>query len=83
MTTSSVTESLFFPVYARYWANIDGVALDLLLWSAVRIVAFRFTVVGEAKGPRDVINTETATDALILIHPRRFSHGILLKGRVT
>lgn len=50
--------------------NIDGAALNLFFNGTVRIVAFYFAIVREAKNLRNVFETETTIDTLVLIHPR-------------
>lgn len=57
-------------------ADIDGVALDYIFRCSLRIVAFRLLILSETKYARDVVYAETATDALILINPRCFSHDV-------
>jgi hypothetical protein len=58
----------------RNRADIDGLAFDFCLGSAARIKAFGFAVIGITEYVRQIINTETAADALILIDPRLLSH---------
>jgi hypothetical protein len=58
----------------RNRADIDGLAFDFCLGSAARIKAFGFAVIGITEYVRQIINTETAADALILINPHFPDH---------
>ena len=80
MPISRCLEFLCFPVDARFWAGINGAALDLLLGSALRIEAFRLAVFVETEDPGKVVDAQASTDARILIHPWFSGHSYLLVG---
>jgi len=52
--------------------------LNLFFTGTVRIVAFCLAIVREAKNLWNVFETETTTDALVLIHPRFFPYNLFL-----
>src|SRR6185369_15533024 len=70
--------TLLPPMNARYRADVDGFALDLLLRGAAWVKALGLAVVVEAEHAAHVAYAETATDAFVLIDPWLLCHFILL-----
>jgi hypothetical protein len=60
---------LFLPMNTGSRADIDALALDFCLGCAARIKAFGLAVIGITEYAWQIINSETAADAFILIDP--------------